>query len=224
VAAEWERKCAVDRVDTKAQSEATDSDQDVLLIAAAKNNDKDAFGLLVGRHRKAILLRALRVTGNYEDAEDVVQLVFQKAFVHLHNFEGRSSFSTWLTRIALNEALMLMRKHRRSRVALNYETTLASDYDPVIQIADHGPSPENICCQRERCRLLIAAIVELKTQLRVPLQACVLGELPQHEVAQQLGISISALKSRLNRGRKTLRNRLKASIAVPGRPAASNRD
>ena len=77
---------------------------DSSLVDVAKQGDQLAFEILVERHKRTIFFRALRVTGNHEDAEDVVQQSFQKAFVHLNDFEGRSSFATWLTRIALNEA------------------------------------------------------------------------------------------------------------------------
>jgi len=88
-------------------SVATD---DATLVAAAKSGDDEVFELLVERYGRTVLLTVLRITGNREDAEDVVQQSFQKAFVHLKEFQGRSSFSTWLTRIAINEALMSRRK------------------------------------------------------------------------------------------------------------------
>src|SRR6266446_3481445 len=93
---------------------ATSSSSD-RLVAGAKTGDAHAFELLVERHEGKILSLAQRMTRNREDAEDVVQQSFQKAFIHLKKFEGESLFSTWLTRIAINEALMLLRRRRGTR-------------------------------------------------------------------------------------------------------------
>ena len=88
------------------------------LVIAAKNGNDHAFETLVERYRRRMLAVALRLTRVREDAEDVTQQSFQKAFVHLHRFEGKSSFSTWLTRITVNEALMLLRRGRGHRTRL----------------------------------------------------------------------------------------------------------
>lgn len=88
---------------------------DASLVAAAKSGDPEAFKLLVERHRPIVLFSAMSLTDTHEDAEDAVQQCFQKAFVHLKQFQGRSSFSIWLIRIARNQALMLRRNERRRR-------------------------------------------------------------------------------------------------------------
>src|SRR5258705_9025338 len=89
--------------------------EDAALVAGAKTGDARAFELLVQRHEGKIFSLAQRMTRNREDAEDVVQQSFQKAFIHLKKFEGESLFSTWLTRITINEALMLLRRRRGTR-------------------------------------------------------------------------------------------------------------
>src|SRR5438034_10319366 len=89
--------------------------EDVALVAAAKNGDAQAFEALVERHQSRIRAIASRFTRVSEDAEDIAQQSFQKAFIHLRQFEGNSAFSTWLTRIAINEALMWLRRKRASR-------------------------------------------------------------------------------------------------------------
>jgi len=86
--------------------------EDATLVAGAKTGDAHSFELLVERHEGKIFSLAQRMTRNREDAEDVAQQSFQKAFIHLKKFEGESLFSTWLTRIAINEALMLLRRKR----------------------------------------------------------------------------------------------------------------
>src|SRR6201993_492377 len=82
------------------------------VVAAAKGGDEVAFETLFNRHQRKIFALAFRYTRVREDAEDIVQQTFQNAFVHLQTFEGKSSFSTWLTRIAINQALMLLRSRR----------------------------------------------------------------------------------------------------------------
>src|SRR6267142_2189651 len=87
-------------------------DSDSALVAAAKRGDTQAFEELVLRHKQRVLAVAQRITNNREDAEDVAQESFHKAFLHLDAFQERSRFSTWLTRIAMNEAFMLLRRRR----------------------------------------------------------------------------------------------------------------
>ena len=91
---------------------------DMPLVAAAKKGNRKAFEILVKRHQQRIFFVARRMTRRREDAEDVVQQSFQKAFTHLRQFEGRSAFSTWLTRIAITEALMFLRRSRGFREVL----------------------------------------------------------------------------------------------------------
>ena len=93
---------------SSALTEAPDS----ILVAASKRGESETFGVLAERYQAKIFSVALRLTRNREDAEHVVQQSFQKAFIHLHTFEGKSSFSTWLTHIVINEALMIPRKNR----------------------------------------------------------------------------------------------------------------
>src|SRR3981081_4690023 len=100
---------------TSSSADRRVAEEDAVLVATTKTGDTRAFELLVERHERMIFSLARRMTGNREDAEDVVQQSFQKAFIHLKKFEGESLFSTWLTRIAINEALMLLRRKRGSR-------------------------------------------------------------------------------------------------------------
>src|ERR1700757_3900640 len=106
--------CCVDEIDKRRVTSGCFGDPggDEALVAAAKRGDELAFERLVRRHRPRIFALALRYARVREDAEDIVQQTFQKAFVYLHRFQGKSSFSTWLSRIAINEALMLLRRGR----------------------------------------------------------------------------------------------------------------
>jgi len=189
--------------------------RDSSLVEAAKQGDRVAFEILVERHERMIFFRALRVTGNHEDAEDVVQQSFQKAFVHLNDFEGRSSFGTWLTRIALNEALMLRRKCWKWREVSMDEPGAGEETSCVGQVPDSGPDPEHHYSQQERRRILFAAINELKPGMRSALHSFDLDERSIGETARILGLSAGAVKSRINRARKALRHKLNRQIELP---------
>ncbi len=181
---------------------------DMTLVAAAKNQNRQAFEVLVRRHARRIFFAARRMTRTREDAEDVVQQSFQKAFVHLHQFEGKSSFSTWLTRIAINEALILLRKSRRLREVLINDTTEGEEALFALEIPDSGQSPEDNYSQRERQQILF---------LRE------LGERSTEETARIMGISVNAVKARVFHGRRKLRERLKhyfGSAWTSGRDAS----
>jgi RNA polymerase sigma-70 factor, ECF subfamily len=182
---------------------------DASLVMAAKSGDRAAFDALIARHQRKVLFAALRITRNREDAEDVVQQSFQNAFIHLPEFEGRSSFSTWLTRIVFNEALMLKRSNRRSREVSLDESSASEETKVVFEIADASPSPESRFSQSERTQLLFSAMSALKPGIRNAIEVCDLGEKSARETADALGLSVSAVKSRVNRGRRALRARLK---------------
>jgi RNA polymerase sigma-70 factor, ECF subfamily len=186
--------------------------KDAALVAGAKTGDARAFERLVERHKRRIFLIAQRMTRNREDAEDVVQQSFQKAFINLKKFEGDSLFSTWLTRIAINEALMLLRRKRGSRDVPIAESRPEDGAALPLDFPDSGPNPEDSCLQRERERILCAAVNELKPGLRKAIELTEFGELSTGEAAQVMGLSVAAVKARLFHGRKELRHRLKRYV------------
>ncbi len=196
---------------------------DMTLVAAAKNQNRQAFEVLVRRHARRIFFAARRMTRTREDAEDVVQQSFQKAFVHLHQFEGKSSFSTWLTRIAINEALILLRKSRRLREVLINDTTEGEEALFALEIPDSGQSPEDNYSQRERQQILFSAMNELAPGMRKAIELRELGERSTEETARIMGISVNAVKARVFHGRRKLRERLKhyfGSAWTSGRDAS----
>lgn len=184
------------------------------LVAEAKGGSHVAFGKLVESYRARIFRMARVVAQSHEDAEDVIQQSFHKAFVHLPSFEGRSSFSTWLTRIALNEVLMLRRSNQRFRHVSIDELRGTDGVAPALEIADSRPNPEDSYFQRERHRLLLSALNELKPGMRTALQIRDLDERSVRDTACILGVSASALKSRVRRGRRELRETLKNSYGT----------
>jgi RNA polymerase sigma-70 factor (ECF subfamily) len=200
-------------------------DEEAALVVAAKRGDGRAFEILIERHQQRILAVVRRFAHIREDAEDIVQQSFQKAFVHLHRFEGKSRFSTWLTRIAINEALMFLRRGRGLRevsiedLSGNEETALG------LEIPDSRADPEITFLQGERSRILSAAMNRLRPGIRKAIELRELGELSLEEAARVMGLSVAALKGRVFHGRKKLYQVLKRESAwmpwqtdLPGEP------
>ena len=184
---------------------------DVTLVAAAKHGDAQAFEELVARYKRIVFAMAQRITNNREDAEDVVQDTFHKVFLHLGKFQGKSQFSTWLTRIAMNEAFMLL---RRRRGALEVLPENPDDGEtPVSEVfVDQRPSPEESCWQRERSNLLSQAINQLSPKTRTTILLRNVEECSLEETAEILGTSLGVVKSRLFQGRRKLRRTLNPGL------------
>jgi RNA polymerase sigma-70 factor, ECF subfamily len=196
------------------------SDGEEALVIAAKNGNDHAFETLVERYRRRMFALALRLTRVQEDAEDITQQSFQKAFVHLHAFEGKSSFSTWLTRITVNEALMLLRRSRGRREISLDEDPFELKESARLEIPDSDPDPEARYLQREQAGILSAAIDRLTPRLRKAIELRELGELSVEEAALRMGLSVAAVKSRLLHGRRKLRKALRRYVTSPQKPRA----
>jgi RNA polymerase sigma-70 factor (ECF subfamily) len=192
----------------------TDPAAEQMLVVAAKNGDEQAFETLFKRHRQKVLWVVLRYAHVREDAEDITQQTFQKAFVHFRQFEGNSSLSTWLTRIAMNEALMWLRR-KRARPEVPIEESRTTTDEPVLPLdfPDSGPSPEDSCLQRERKQILSAAINELRPGMRTAIHLREIGELSIEETAHVLGVSAEAVKGRVFHARKKLRKSLERYVS-----------
>lgn len=188
---------------------------DEWLVAAARNGNIDAFAALRDRHFRQILWTTYRITKNWEDAEDALQDAFLKAFTHLNKFEGRSSFSSWVTRIAINMSLMILRKKRVIR-EFSIDT---SDNDCVLddrwQIPDLREDPERRYSRHERADRLKRAIRRLHPNLRTALELQQAQEQSIREIADSLGISSAAVKARLFRARLSLRTSLNQNNLRP---------
>ena len=181
-----------------------DKDSDATLVTAIKRGDTLAFEKLVVRYKPRIFAVAKRITKNREDAEDVVQESFHKAFRHLNNFQEKSRFSTWMTRIAMNEAFMLLRR-RRGIPEIMPEGPDDGVESFSAKFVDQRPSPEESCCLRERKEILTEAINRLGPEMRKTVLLRDIEERSTEETAQILGASIGVVKSRLLRGRRKLR-------------------
>ena len=184
-------------------------DEEAMLVSAAKNGDAHAFEILIRRYQRRILAVAQRFTRIREDADDVVQQSFQKAFVHLDKFEGKSRFSTWLTRIAINEALMLLRRGRGPREVSINDLSWSEETAFRLEIPDSRACPESLFLQGERNRILFAAMDKLSPGIRTAIELKELGELSTEEAARVMGLTVSAVKARVFHGRRKLHQILK---------------
>ena len=199
----------------------TNKDSDEVLVAAAKRGDTRAFETLVLRHERTVLAVAQRITNNREDAEDVAQESFHKAFLHLDGFQEKSRFSTWLTRIVMNQAFMLLRGRRRVIEVLP-ENPEDVDRASAEAFVERSPNPEESCWHRERTDLLTQAINRLGPKIRKTILLRDLEERSVEETARILGTSTTAVKARLFQGRRKLRGRVNAGLlwgvytTVPG--------
>jgi len=177
-------------------------------LDALQRQDKQAFSQFVTAHSDKIYRLALKMLGNVQDAEDVLQETFIKAFNNIDGFEGRSQITTWLYRIAMNEALMLLRK--RKRLLTNIDAGIEMDDGEVIpkQIVDWCCLPEKELMTAETQQIISQAVDTLSEANRAAFLLRDVEGLSTREAADVLGISESALKVRLLRARLALREEL----------------
>ena len=181
-------------------------DDDLPIIDRVLTGDAQAFEELVQRHERRVYRTALAITGNQEDAEEAMQETFLKVYQHLGDFQRASRFSTWLTRIAINEALQSRRRHRTME-SLD-EPAMTDEGVMPKQLEDWHDDPEKIYAKEEIRRIVEEAIQSLAPSYR---EAFVLRDvegLTTEEAAEALGLSVAALKSRLLRARLMMREAL----------------
>lgn len=187
-------------VHTKERELAREKD----LVSAAQTGSPGAFAELYARHSRRLYRTIVGITRNSEDAEDALQETFLRAYLAIHTFEGRSTFYSWLTRIAINSALMILRK-RRSRAEILFDPQpgdLTETFCPEIQ--DPNPNPEQICDLRLRRTRLLRAIRHLDTPLREPIWMQMIEGSPIKDIGRTLNLSEAAVKTRLHRARRRI--------------------
>jgi RNA polymerase sigma-70 factor (ECF subfamily) len=179
-----------------------------VLVSQAREGDTEAFAALVRRYEGKIFRLAQHVTQNREDAEDVLQETFMKAYEHLDQFKGDSKFYTWIVRIAVNQALMKLRR-RRTDKSVSLDETIDTGEDTVVrEIAAWGEDPEQQFSREELGQILDGAIDGLDPIYRSVFVLRDIDELSTEETAEALGLSVPAVKSRLLRARLQLREKL----------------
>jgi RNA polymerase sigma-70 factor (ECF subfamily) len=185
-----------------------DTGEDLALVQSAKDGDIAAFEQLIRRYDRNVFRIAQHITQNREDAEDVVQDAFLKAYQNLKQFQGNSKFYTWLVRIAVNEALMKLRKRKSSKTVSMDEDVETEDGSVPREVADWSPNPEQLFRQAELSDILAKTIQGLPTGFRTVFVLRDVEGLSTEETAETLGLSVPAVKSRLLRARLQLRERL----------------
>src|SRR5215467_3797333 len=178
------------------------------LIAQSREGDAEAYGQLVRRYQGKIFRLAQHITQNREDAEDVLQETFLKAYEHLGQFQGQSKFYTWIVRIAVNQALMKLRR-RKTDKSVSLDETIDTGEDTVTrEVAAWAENPEQRFSREELGGILDTAIDSLEPLYRSVFVLRDIEELSTEETADALGLSIPAVKSRLLRARLQLREKL----------------
>lgn len=209
------------REGTRSSEAKAASTDERLLVAQAKSGRSTAFGELYDRHRLKIYRTAFRILRNRQDAEDAVQRSFQRAFTNLCRFREDSTFSTWVTRIAINDALMLLRQRRaKTRLQENNDDTEATS---VLDPADKGPTPEQAVVENELRVAVIHAISRLRKSLRIVALLRELQGLTSAETARRLGLTVSAVKARTFHARRYLRKYLEPQYGAAGGGCRSER-
>ncbi len=182
--------------------------EESILVEAARAGDIGAFESLVRRYDRNVFRIAQHITQNREDAEDVVQDAFLKAYQNLGQFQGQSKFYTWLVRIAVNEALMRLRRRRPDRMVSIDEDVQTEEDSIPREIADWSPNPEQRYSQAELKEILGKTIQGLPPSFRTVFVLRDVEGLSTEETAAALELSVPAVKSRLLRARLQLRERL----------------
>ncbi|SPE39426.1 RNA polymerase sigma factor [Candidatus Sulfopaludibacter sp. SbA3] len=179
-----------------------------LLVAQARDGETRAFGELVRRYESKIFRLAQHITQNREDAEDVLQETFMKAYEHLDQFQGNSKFYTWIVRIAVNQALMKLRRRKNDK-SVSIDETIDTGEDTIVrEIAAWEENPEQKFSREELGEVLDTAIQSLEPLYRSVFVLRDIEELSTEETAETLNLSVPAVKSRLLRARLQLREKL----------------
>ena len=181
---------------------------DVALVDSARGGDVHAFETLVNKYDRQIFRIAQHITQNREDAQDVVQDAFLKAYEKLDQFQGNSKFYTWLVRIAVNESLMRLRKRRTGKMVSIDDDIETEEGSVPRDLADWSPNPEQNYGQAELAEILRKTIQGLPHGFRIVFVLRDVDGLSTEETAETLGLSVPAVKSRLLRARLQLRERL----------------
>lgn len=189
------------------------------LLTAAKNGQTTAFDHLWKPYANRLLRTTYRITRNQEDARDALQNALLNAFLHIRSFDGRASFSTWLTRIAINSARMLVRKNQIP-AQMSSNRTGSNDRETATErLRDSAPDPEARYAQRERECILTDAIDRLGPNIRDAIVLRALEERPLRETARIMGISVAAAKTRVFRATRALNDSLKRKSFSPSAAA-----
>jgi RNA polymerase sigma-70 factor (ECF subfamily) len=212
--------------DASASQRATASESQ--LVASAQHGEPAAYAELCRRYREKVFRTVLKIVRNADDAEDVLQDAWMRAFIHIRSFDGRASFSTWMIRIAINSALAVLRKRRKQK-EFSLDDSVDPDNPRLMQMRELSSNPEERCIETERQRLVRQAIRRLPSKLRAAIEIRESQDGSMHELAMVAGVPVPTMKSRLQRARLKLREPLRRVLkehtegASPGGREGSNR-
>lgn len=187
---------------------AKTTDDDIALVRACKCGDAEAFEELVKRHERRLLRVAQHITQNREDAQDVVQEAFLKAFRNLDQFRQDSQFSTWLVRITINQSLMTVRKLRNKKEVTIHNDFQTQNTESAMDVVDWAPNPEKRYQASELREILIRELVALQPSLSLVFLLRDVEGLSTDQISEALEITHAAVRTRLMRARLQLRARL----------------
>lgn len=185
-----------------------------LVVAAIEDGRQDAYATLMNRYRMAIKQMMLKMVGNEEDANDLTQEAFTKAFNKLQSYEPRYAFSTWLFKIATNNCIDHIRKKRL--VTLSIDETIKEDSDQEFSynIKATAPNPEERVVRLQRLKMMRSLISQLSTKYRLMIEMRFFQELSYDEIATELNIPLGTVKAQLFRAKEMLHNQLKNPAAL----------
>ncbi len=202
------------KTDADRKGNALSAMDDPALVRLAQVGHDPAFEELIGRYRAKLFKTAMGILRNPEDAEDELQNAFWNAYRHIGGFEQNAQFSTWITRILLNQCLMRLRKDRR-RPQMSIDSFSLGDEVTTLDLPDQRPNQELTLSGTEISGTLRSEVKRLPPLMRQVLLLVHLDELPIADAAARLGISVPAAKSRLLRARQELRRRMERHLLTP---------
>lgn len=184
------------------------SSEDQKLIQACLDNDERAYGELMGRYHKSVYYTILKMVRTGEDAEDLTQETFTKAFGNLGSFDPKYAFSTWLFRIATNSAIDFIRKKKLQTYSIHAQANGEEQDMPALQIKDNDLTPTEQLFREQRKEYLLIAVGQLPDRYQRLIKLRYFDELSYEEVAQELSIPLGTVKAQLHRGRELLNQAL----------------
>jgi RNA polymerase sigma-70 factor (ECF subfamily) len=186
--------------------------EDVELVTLAQQGNQSAFAKLMERYRESIYFMALKMVHNRDDAEDLTQEAFSKAFNNLSHYSAEFAFSTWLFKIATNNCIDFIRKKRLQTTSLDSSAiTNEEGESPTIAVPDYNPNPEQTIIKEQRAERIRAVIEKLSPKYRQLIELRYFEELSYEEIAEQLDIPLGTVKAQLFRAKDMLYSLLKSS-------------
>jgi len=185
--------------------------EDLDLVAKAKEGDQNAFSKLMARYRDSIFFMVLKMVHNRDDAEDLTIEAFGKAFNSINNYSADYAFSTWLFKIATNNSIDFIRKKRLQTTSLDQTSTTDDGETTPIAVKDHSPDPEETVIKDQRAAKIREAIEQLSPKYRSLIELRYLDELSYEEIAEKLDLPLGTVKAQLFRAKDMLYNMLKVT-------------